>query len=682
MNIASSLSRFVVAFMAVVMLTAAASEARPRPVGYVDNPPPHDSFSAAEPSKLRTLHLSLDLVVDFEQRRIRGTATHTIVNYSGADELVLDTRHLEILGVKIDGAPTTFSLGPESDAGRALRIAIAPDTRVVEIEYQTGGSGEGILWLDALQTVDAVAPLVYTFGEPDRTREWIPIQDTPGVRMTYEATIRVPDGMIALMTAPNPTSPSPDGVHHFEMPYPIAPYLIALAAGHFEFASLDHRTGIYAEPSFLEDAVEDLAYVPEMLTVAETILGSYPFDRYDVLLLPPSYAAGGMENPFLNFLNVAGVVRGDHEDPPVPLTVLAHEIAHSWAGDLATCGSWSDLWLNEGFATFYASRILAEMVSDERGEIGYYWDRINYESYMEQREEEPRFTVLHRQFLPDDTLSIFNSTNYRKGSLFLHTLESEMGRDAFDTVIRSYFRRFGWRWVNDRSLLDMLRGAEGSAGLRLDEWVYQPGLPANVAAPKKSRLWDRIAVEARRFRSGAPASILTTSDWTSFERDLFLWQIAEDITPRMAELDAAFRFSQMKTPPIYWFLSVAETFHVPSMPSFERFLRLGSWNVLSVYQRLSETSAGRKWALKFYKTARPRYGPGIQFYVDQILGLETADAGEATAQPSLSMLPKPFCPMKQPHDGSTWLRPPYGGWSSAASRGAAQSSVTTSVAIR
>lgn len=650
----------------IIALATASADARQRPVHRPDHPPPHDIFSAAETAEIRTSHLALDLEVDFDALRLRGSATHTIINLHDTRRFIVDTRGLEIEAVTIDGNPTEWSLASSSAVGRPLTIDIEPWTRTVRIDYETTTTSDGLHWLTARQTTAGIAPFLYTFGQPDHTREWIPLQDTPGVRMTYEATIRVPPGLYALMSARNPIEPIESGIYHFEMPYPIPPYLIALAVGHLEFHPFDDRTGVYAEPDFVEEALWDLQYVPEMLDVAERLMGPYPFERYDVLLLPPGYPAGGMENPMLNFLNVAGVVSGNRESPPVPHNVMAHEIAHSWAGDSVTCATWSDTWLNEGFATYYANRILEEMMGHERAEIGFYWDRLNYESFVANTKRDPGITVLHRQFSPGDSLSIFNPTNYNKGSLFLEMLENRMGRDAFDTFIRSYFQRYAMDWVDDHAFLAHLSSSPAfDSSLQVEEWVYGKGMPSNVTAPTRSSLWDRVGVEADRFRAGVAASGLDTSDWTSFELSLFLWQITDVVPQRMAELDAAFGLSAMKSPSIHWFLGVATTLYDPGMPMLERFLLLGSWNILPVYQRLAQTAEARIWALELYNYARPRYVPGIRQYLDLLFEFQSSWTGRTEwtewTPPSAGdfRLRRPESTSSKGWSGAPlWLRPP------------------------
>lgn len=607
--------------LALLLALALPSPARPRPILHADRVPPADVFSASEPAEIRTTHLTLDFTVDFDAQKIRGSATHEVRNLSGTNRFVLDTRDLVIERVTIDGEPANWTLEDENRNGQALVIGIDPATRVVEVEYETSITEFGIVFLTAKQTLADTDPFLYTLSQPDGARNWIPIQDTPGIRMTYEATVRVPPGLMALMSARNPTEASPDGVYHFEMPYPIAPYLIALAVGRLEFRSLGERTGVYVEPPFADDAEAELSVLEDMVDTAERLFGPYPFERWDILVAPPGFTAGGMENPMLNFLNVMSTVTGDDGDDPQPTYLLAHELAHTWAGDLTTCATWDDTWLNEGFATYFGHRILGEMMGPEQSEIGFFFERDAFETYAENAR--PEQTIMHRERVAGEPLAIFSPTSYSKGGLFLEMLERRLGRETFDELVLRWFGRHQYRWVDDEAFVAELRRTPGldADELRIDEWIYGTGLPSNVTAPTRSALWDRIAVQADRFKRGTPAASLDTSGWGDQEVDLFLWQITTHIRARMAELDAKFDLSSMKSPSVHWLINVAATFYQPGMPMLERYLMLGGFNVISIYAELAKTNAGMSYARAFYENARSHYTPGIRGSVESILKL-------------------------------------------------------------
>jgi len=615
--------------VAVVSLVAARPRGVERP--RIVDAPPADRFSAAEPARIRTTHLSLDLAVDFDRRVIGGTATHTVVNFTETREFVVDTRGLEIDAVTIDGAPTTWRYRTANEWTRPLEIDIDPTTHTVAIDYRTTEVADGLYWLTAKQTRGDVAPFLFTENEPIDARSWIPLQDTPGVRFTYDATVRVPPGLIALMSAAgNAVEANETGVYDFRMEHPIAPYLIALAVGRLAFHPFDDRTGVYAEPEMLDDVIWEMQFLPELVDAAEEVLGPYPFDRYD-LLFPPGFVAGGMENPNLNFLS-AGLILGNHEWPVPPSSYVAHELAHSWFGDLVTCATWEDTWLNEGFATYYEKRFYEAMELDERAELGYYWDREAYESALQWLTDDA--SVLHRTFAPGvGPGSVFNVVSYQKGGIFLETLNDTIGRSSFDAFIATYLVRNRYHWVDADEFLASLDVSvleddpQLETKLQLDAWIYGPGLPGNVTAPTSSAIETRVAAQATAFRRGTPASSLDTDGWGTLELVIFLPMIRDLMPARMSELDAAFGFSLMNTPPVMWLTVTAVTMYAPGMPALERFLATGVPNVVGIYQQLAQTPSGIAWARDFYEGVRDDYPPNIQFQVDRALyGYSLADA--------------------------------------------------------
>lgn len=616
----------------LAFLLALPLSARPRPVAHPGAPfetPPPDVFSFAEPAEVRTTHLSLDLDVDFDTRTIRGASTHTIANLTGTRRFALDVKDLEIHRVTVDGALAGWDVVVGNAEGDALVVEIGERSRSVRIEYETRPSAEALHWLTALQTAGDDAPFLYTLSEPDLARSWMPVQDTPGIRVTWDAVVRVPHDLLALMSAPgNPVASSPGGVYTFSMPTSVPVYLVALAVGRVEFHPLGERTGFYAEPEAAADAAWDLQYLPEMFDVAEQLIGPYPWDRYDLLLLPPGFVAGGMENPLLNFVNVASVVSGNHDTPAIPNAVVAHELAHTWAGDLVTCATWSDTWLNEGFATYFEKRLLEVMMGDERAEMGFFTDRRAYESYMGQLPAASPVTTLHRTFRAGDPPAVFNATSYKKGGLFLKMLEDRLGLPSFDGFFRFYLEQNSERWADEHAFMKALR-MTALAGrpdlerdLRLEEWIYGTGLPSNVTAPTSSRLWDRVAAEANAFRAGAPMASLRVSTWGPIEIAIFLQLTTDILQQRMAEVDTAFGMSSMKSASTYWWVAVAMTRYAPAIPSFERFMMSGSWSVVTVYDWLSRTPGGMTYARTLYQRAREQYVPEIQANVDRILRWE------------------------------------------------------------
>lgn len=613
----------LVPFLLVFVLGARSRSERDRSH---PTPLPADIFSFAQPEKVTTRHIELDLTVDFDQSRIRGAATLHILNLSGTDRLVLDTEGLEIASVLVDGAESTFTLGNATANGRPLSIPITPRTATVTIRYSSGPNASALHWTPAMQTLGRVSPYLYTQNEPTSARSWIPLQDTPTVRSTYEATVRVPRGMLALMSAQNPTATNDMGLYRFSMDQTIPSYLIALAVGRLQFQPLDERSGIYAEPELLTDAVNDLAYLPDMVDAAERIVGEYPWGRYDILMMPPTYIVGGMEHPRLNFIAPFTTVHGDADARVAPSSLLAHELAHSWSGDLVTLATWHDVWLNEGITSYLTHRILEAVDGPRRAEHGYFNDRSGYENYLLSKPP-PHLTALHREFRGTESAGgAFGATAYTKGALFTKTLEDSLGRAEFDRFLRSYFQRYRFHAVDDRTFISHLRltslnsRPEVAAALQLDAWIYGEGLPSNVSAPRSSKLWEEVSNEATRFRSGTPATQLQRNGWTSIEDNLFLQLTSNALDSRMSEVDSVFRLSSRKSPPYGWVAAVARTSYAPGLPGLERVLARGGPNnwITGLYEILLRAPAGKPHAQRLYPSLRGRYHPSVQSQVDQL----------------------------------------------------------------
>lgn len=613
-----ALTRLLLSLGIVLLLVNARQRAVQHPSPLADLP--SDAFSFSEPSKITTRHLSLDLTVDFAARRLSGTATLDIQNLTGTRTLILDTAGLTVMRVTRDGQPTNYSFGTTTDWGAPLRIEIEPATRSVTIDYSTNEAG-GLLWNTAAQSYGRVQPYLYTQNEPIQARSWIPLQDTPTVRLTYDATIRVPQGLLALMSAGNnPREVEGSGVYTFAMEQSIPSYLIALAVGRLTYHPFDERTGVYAEPELIEDAAWELAYFPDMLAAAERILGPHPFPRHDVLLMPPTYIVGGMEHPMLNFINPFSVVTGNRPAVVEPRTLMAHELAHSWAGDATTLGSWNDVWLNEGITSYLTLRILEEIGYRELSELGFQIDRMNYQGFASTTQT-PEVTTLHRT-LPNP-YSGFSITSYTKGSLFLRTLEDHLGRATLDRFLRDYFRSFSFRWVDDRNFVARLAATLGhapDASLRFSEWLYGTGLPSNVTAPTSSAMYDRVTARVLAFNGGAAFSTLDPQSWSETELSLFLQRAnQETLRSQLAEIDVALGLSMRQSPPTMWLTNALAAKYSPADAAVERVLMRGGGNgtMTAVYSALIAVNHTR--AAEIFAIAKDRYHPNVAAVIQKWL---------------------------------------------------------------
>jgi leukotriene-A4 hydrolase len=608
--------------------TAPAPASTPAPVA---NPAAsRDPHSFSHPDEVAVDHLKLDLTVDFDQRQLSGRASLRLTDHT-VDRLILDTRDLTIRRVTLDDgtgkeAETRFTLGEEVKfLGRPLEIRIQPGTKWVHVDYTTSPDAGALQWLNPEQTTAGRRPFLLTQSESILARTWAPVQDTPGVRMTYEATVRVPKDLLAVMSAENPTQKNADGVYQFKMPQRIPSYLLALAVGDLEFRPLGPRAGVYAEPNVVEQAAWELADTPKMIDAAEKLYGPYRWGRYDILILPSSFPYGGMENPRLTFATPTILAR----DRSL-VSLVAHELAHSWSGNQVTNATWSDFWLNEGFTTYVEGRIMEALYGKEYADMLAVLGRQDLEdAFKELGGPTSPDARLHLELAGRDPDEGSGTVAYEKGALFLRTLEQAVGRQRFDKFLRGYFDAFAFQSMDSARFVDYLRknllgGDEAKfRDLKIQEWVYEPGLPSN-AVEVRSTAFAKVDQAIAALGQGTPASQLQTQGWTTHHWVHFLRNLPNPLNAQtMTQLDDAFHFSDSSNSEILsaWLLLAVQNKYERAYPALERFLTgMGRRKFLQpLYTELAKTPEGTEMALRIYKKARPGYHSVARQTVDEIL---------------------------------------------------------------
>jgi aminopeptidase N len=587
-----------------------------------------DPHSFSHPDEVAVDHLKLDLTVDFEKRQLTGRASLRLLNRTGAGRVILDTRDLTIRRVTLDNgtgekAEAPFTLGDEVEfLGRPLEIEIQPGTQWVHVDYSTSPDAAALQWLNPEQTTAGRRPFLLTQSEAVLARTWVPVQDTPGVRMTYEATVRVPKDLLALMSAENPTQKNADGVYQFRMPQRIPSYLLALAVGDLEFRPLGPRAGVYAEPNVVEQAAWELADTPKMIDAAEKLYGPYRWGRYDVLILPSSFPFGGMENPRLTFATPTILAR----DRSL-VSLVAHELAHSWSGNQVTNSTWNDFWLNEGFTTYVESRIMEVLYGKDYADMLAVLGRQDLKDAFDQLggPASPD-TRLHLELAGRDPDDGAGTVAYEKGALFLRTLEQAVGRPRFDKFLHGYFDTFAFQSMDSARFVEYLKknlldGDEARAGeLKIHEWVYEPGLPSNAIEVHSAA----FAKVDQAIASLPDLSQLQTQDWTTHHWVHFIRNLPQPLDVRtMTLLDDAFHFSDSNNSEILsvWLVLSIQSRYERAYPALERFLTsMGRRKFLEpLYTELAKTPAGTEMALRIYKKARPGYHSVARQTVDEIL---------------------------------------------------------------
>ena len=589
-----------------------------------------DLHSYANPSQVRVSHVELDLTADFERRNLSGTCTLTLAGEG--TELVLDTRGLEIGGVEVadgDGyAPTEFSLG-DSDPilGSPLKIRRgSADT--VRIDYSTSPSASGLQWLEPRQTAGRKHPFLYTQSQAIHARSWIPVQDTPAVRVTYGAHIRVPPGLRAVMSAETASADAPSGNYRFRMPMAIPSYLIALAVGDLAFEPTGERTGVYAEPSVVRAAAKEFEDTEAMMRRVEELYGPYRWGRYDILVLPPAFPFGGMENPRLTFVSPT-VIAGDKS----LVSLIAHELAHSWSGNLATNATWRDFWLNEGFTVYIEERIQEAVYGPERAAMESSLEVAALKDEMDELAE--RDQILHVDLADRDPDDGFTGVPYIKGAMFLRTIEDKVGRDVFDPFLRSYFEEFAFRSVTtaqfaeylERNLLASRPDVAGEVSLT--EWLERPGLPAIRHEPVSDAL-EAVAKVAGQWVAGAIlAREIDTSNWTTQHWLRFLRELPVELgADRLVELDDVFGLTGAGNAEILceWLVLSTVNEYAAANGAVEEFLTtVGRRKFLRpLYEQLVKTEDGTVRAKAIYRKARPGYHPKAAQSIDRIVDWDVA----------------------------------------------------------
>ena len=593
----------------------------------------HDPSSYANISAFVATHLVLDLTADFGARVMSGQVSLSFERRdSSATELVLDTRDLTISKTEAaigSGAwvQTPFKLDAPTPAfGSALRIVMPPGADRARVTYVTSPGAKGLQWLTPAQTAGQKHPFLFSQAQAIQARSFIPLQDTPAVRVTYDATIRTPQELVAVMAAERKSAGA--GVFQFTMPQPIPSYLIALAVGDLAYRSMDKRTGVWAEPSTVDAAAREFSDTGKMIEATERLYGPYRWGQYDLLVLPPSFPFGGMENPRLTFATPT-IITGDKS----LVSLVAHELAHSWSGNLVTNATWSDFWLNEGFTTYLERRIVEAVYGRARAEM---------EAMIGVNDlEEGRKTIevaRDKTLLPDmtgrDPDDAYSTVPYEQGALFLVFLEHRFGREAFDAFLRRWFDSHAFKSATtDQFLLflkDQLLATKPGVvtDAEVQEWLHSQTVPAFAVLPK-SDAFQRVERARDAWLHGGPVAALadTTKSWSTQEWIHFVDSLPRKMeTPQLAALDRQFKLTESTNAEIahVWFRLAIANSYAPAYPAMERYMaRIGRRKlIVPLYRDLAATPAGLALAKKIYAGAREGYHPLAQDTLDPILGLK------------------------------------------------------------
>ncbi|MFZ5746732.1 MAG: M1 family metallopeptidase [Pseudomonadota bacterium] len=622
------------AIVAVAPLPAFAQSrpAAPAVAPILTTPEAVDAWTYAQPQVARVTHVALDLTADFDAKVMRGTATIDVLAADGATEIVLDDDGLVIDKITDEkGTPLAYTVGAaKPDLGAPLTIKLGTARRIV-VTYASAPGASALQWLTPEQTAGKKKPYLFSQGQPINNRSWIPTQDSPGIRQTWEARITVPDGLVAVMSADRLTPKGEKAgkgrrAYRFRMDKPVPPYLIAMAVGNLAFQPLGPRSGVYTEPEMLAAAAYEVADVEKMIDAAEALYGPYRWGRYDMLVLPPSFPFGGMENPTLTFLTPT-ILTGDRSNTDV----VAHELAHSWSGNLVTNATWKDSWLNEGFTTYFENRIMEALYGKERAAMysDLDWDDMQRD-IADAGGPDAASTRLHGT--PGST---FGQLDYFKGSNFLRMIETTVGRDRWDAYLKGYFDRHAFQPQTTAGFLADLREnlLDGDAPLelklQLDLWAYAAGLPDNAVHVTSQTL---AAVDAKRaaFNAGGPASAVQPQGWSTQQWLRFLNGLPREQTAeRLKELDETLGLSKSGNAYVQsaWFELAIVNHYDPAVPAMREFAgRVGRGLLIRpIYAGLMKQGDwGKPIARSMFQASQATYHPAVAAQIERMVSADDA----------------------------------------------------------
>lgn len=581
-----------------------------------------DIHSTSNYQLVQSTHLALDLTADFESKKLKGFVTHSIKN-NGADQIIFDTKDLTIEKVVLDdNKETTFKYVKEDEIlGQSLAVDINKNSKSVTIYYETSPESEAVQWLNPQQTAYKKFPFLFTQGEAILTRSWIPLQDSPGNKITYSATVRTPKELTAVMSAKKIDMATNElGVHYFTMEQPIPSYLIALAIGKLEYQSLGDRSGVYAEPNMIDACVYEFEDIERMISVAEDLYGEYLWEQYDVIVLPPSFPFGGMENPRLTFATPT-IIAGDRS----LTSLIAHELAHSWSGNLATNATWNDFWLNEGFTVYIERRITEALYGREYSEM---LALLGYQDLTESVKELPKDETSLKLSLhgrsPDDGMT---DIAYEKGYFFLRMLEENVGRENFDAFLKQYFTDFKFKNLTSEEFVVYLeKNLPESKELNVKEWIYEPGIPENcpkVNANNFEKVEKALTYSPSSFgnEQGLNPEKWTTHEWLHYIRNIDVEEWKKK--GYFKEADQAFKFTTSQNSEIAaaWYVKSIEAGYKEVYPEVEKFLiRVGRRKFLTPLYKALLKAGEKDFANAIYQKARPNYHFVSTNTMDELLG--------------------------------------------------------------
>lgn len=575
---------------------------------------PHSYYRLGQP---RIQHIRWNARVDTTARILECIAD---IQFDGSGPVDLDTRDLSITSIADEhGTQINFEIGPRDPIlGSALSFTVPDVSHRVIVRYETSSQSTGLYWLEPEQTAGGHHPFLFSNGWYHHARSFLPCQDTPRIRFSYDATLMVPKDLRGVCAARHVSTRivGDIAIEQWSMPYAIPAYLFAFVVGRLERRELSHRSCVWAEPELVEATAWEFQGVEDILQSIERLFGPYPWGRFDLMILSPFFPFGGMENPTLPFLSGI-LLSGDRSQ----IHTVVHELVHAWTGNLVTNASLSDFWLNEGCTTYAEWRGIEDLYGVDERLLQQAISGQSLEREFKRFADRPHLTALHPNVDGQDPDDVFSSVPYVKGALFMQLVETHMGRDAFDSMIRKYMNSYAFGSITTEEFRAFVEHESPGTlnAIHADAWLNEPGLPNNapiIDSPKIQHLKDLST--SRMIPQTEEAQRWSATEWS-----LYLQLVPRPVCHEFCgSLIAQFQLDKALNIPMRWAFLVlaAESGHEKTLPAIETFLgSVGTVKLVrTLYGAMIEHPELRKMALAMFQKFRGRYHAITRSGVEQL----------------------------------------------------------------
>lgn len=581
---------------------------------------PHSYYDDSQP-KITSFHLKAK--IDFEKTKLFCKVV-LFFEKEVTGTLKLDSRDLIVKSVSSEsGIPLNFRIYPKNKVlGNLFEIDFENPLKSVVVEYEVEKNSTALQWLKPEQTKGKMKPFLFTQCQPHHARSLVPLQDSPSVRITYTAELTVPSDLTVVMAAGASEvfedKDKNEKTFCFKMHQPIPPYLFAFAVGRITSVDLSSRSKIWAEPEIVEKAAYEFEEIENMIMKAETLFGPYEWERYDLLVLPPSFPYGGMENPRLTFLTPT-LIAGDRS----LVSVVIHELAHSWTGNLVTNLNAQHFWINEGFTVWAERRIIEAIYGVEASVMAYAQGFNALKSAIERFGQDSPYTCLVTNLENIDPDDVFSEIPYEKGSLFLRLLEETVSRTSFDRFIRAYIEKYRFTSIDTKELCSFIEAHFPNLleKVSANKWLYSPGIPENCPKVVSSKL-EFITNLSSGFKFGTYPTTEEISAMTPSEKLVYFQGLPRVLTTEQLDfLVTNFNLKEVTNSEILaeYLTIAAGSDYEPSFPQIKSFLsEVGRIKYIRpIYKAMGKNKRTRMMAREIFEHTKDSLHPLSQSVIIQ-----------------------------------------------------------------